>query len=206
MGLNNDAVREHMDALFGKKRATKLRAKLADLAPSDRETLVLEKLCNALKEQGASYVLPFTFKNEHGTRTTHHLIFATKHFKGYEIMKGIMAKESSEQHQGVASFEYSPASEKFPILHGLSRPLDELGQMLLDDFEGETLTMDEIYMRHCVGTPFINSNYKGALRNLEQDGKIKVEPPASKRPTWKGQVTFADHVRVTFPKQKKRQK
>jgi hypothetical protein len=84
--------------------------------------------------------------------------------------------------------------------------LDELGQMLLDDFEGETLTMDEIYMRHCVGTPFINSNYKGALRNLEQDGKIKVEPPASKRPTWKGQVTFADHVRVTFPKQKKRQK
>lgn len=94
MGLNNDAVRRHMDALFGKKRASRLRTKLADLSPSDREKLVLEKLCTALKEQGASYVLPFTFKNEHGSRTTHHLIFATKHFKGYEIMKGIMAKES----------------------------------------------------------------------------------------------------------------
>lgn len=206
MGLNNDAVRKHMDALFGKKHASKLRARLADLSPSDREILVLEELCTALKEQGASYVLPFTFKNERGSRTTHHLIFATKHFKGYEIMKGIMAKESSEQHQGVASFEYSPASEKYPILYGLSRPLDELGKMLLKDFRGERLRMDEIYMRHCVGTPFINSNYKGAFRNLEEEGKIKVEPPARERPTRRGEVTFADHVRVTFPKQQKRKK
>jgi three-Cys-motif partner protein len=204
MGLNNDAVRKHMDALFGAKRARRLRAKLTELSPGDREKLILEKLCGALREQGATYVLPFTFKNEEGTRTTHHLIFATKHFKGYEIMKGVMAKESSEQHQGVASFEYSPASERFPILYGLSRPLDGLGQMLMDDFEGQTLTMDEIYVRHCVGTPFVNSNYKHALRNLEQEGKIKVEPPASERPKWRGDVSFAGHVTVTFPRRRKR--
>jgi hypothetical protein len=32
------------------------------------------------------------------------LIFVSKHFKGYEIMKIIMAKESSTEDQGVASF------------------------------------------------------------------------------------------------------
>jgi three-Cys-motif partner protein len=126
MGLNNPAVRQHMDALFGVQRADKLRGDIAHLGSMDRENLIVEELCTALRQMGASYVLPFTFKNERGTRTSHHLIFATKHFRGYEIMKGIMANESSEQHQGVPSFEYSPATEQFPTLFGLRRPLDDL--------------------------------------------------------------------------------
>jgi three-Cys-motif partner protein len=89
MGLNNVAVKEHMDALFGTQRADLLRARLSGLGPEDREMLIVEELSQALKEMGAAFVLPFTFKNERSDRTTHHLIFATKHFKGYEIMKGI---------------------------------------------------------------------------------------------------------------------
>lgn len=200
MGLNNPAVREHMDVLFGKDRADELRTDLAGLNSGDRESLIVERLSQALKDLGAAFVLPFTFKNESGTRTSHHLIFATKHFKGYEIMKGIMAKESSEHHQGVASFEYSPSSEQFPILAGLSRPLDELGERLLNDFAGETLTMDDVYMRHSVGTPYVSGNYKRALAGLEAAKEIKVHPPACDRPTRKGEVTFADSVLVTFPK------
>jgi len=198
MGLNNDAVREHMEVLFGKGRADKLRADLSGLDPGDRENLIVEELSQALKELGAAYVLPFTFRNELGTRTSHHLIFATKHFKGYEIMKGIMAKESTENHQGVASFEYSPASERFPILAGLARPLDELEGMLLNDFAGETVQMHDIYLRHCVGTPYVESNYKRALASLEARNEIVVEPPAKDRPKKKGGVTFANYVNVTF--------
>jgi three-Cys-motif partner protein len=200
MGLNNSAVRQHMDALFGQERADKLRENLAGLGPDDRENLIVEELCAALKDMGASYVLPFTFKNESGTRTSHHLIFATKHFKGYEIMKGIMAKESSERHQGVASFEYSASSEKFPILFGLSRPIDDLEDTLLNDFAGEALTMHEIYLRHSVGRPYTDSNYKRALVALEAENKIQVEPPASERPKRRDEVTLAPHVRVIFPR------
>ncbi len=202
MGLNNHIVRQHMDALFGKERADNLRAEAAGTSPAERESLIVESLSESLRDMGAAYVLPFTFKNDRGTRTSHHLVFATKHFRGYEIMKGIMAKESSEQHQGVASFEYSPASERFPILHGLSRPVDELKGMLLSEFAGETLTMNEIYMRHCVGTPYINTNYKHALAELEVERKIKAEPPANERLKRKGVATFADHVRVTFSRKK----
>lgn len=202
MGLNNDAVREHMHMLFGQERADSLRVELGGLRPDDRERLIVERLSEALKELGAAFVLPFTFKNDLGTRTSHHLIFATKHFRGYEIMKGIMAKESSEQHQGVASFEYSPASEQFPILAGLSRPLDELGDTLLRFFAGETLSMREVYERHSVGTPFVSSNYKRILAGLEAENRIRTEPSANERPKKKGEVTFADHVRVSFPRRK----
>jgi three-Cys-motif partner protein len=200
MGLTNDAVREHMNVLFGAERADAVRQKLAPLRPNERETLIVEELSLALKEMGANYVLPFSFRNDTGTRTTHHLIFASKNFKGYEIMKGIMAHESSEQTQGVASFEYSPASEKFPLLFELTRPLDDLEGMLLSRFAGKTLTMEEVYMQHNVGTPYIQRNYKRVLASMEQAQKITADPPASKRRIYKGEITFADHVRVTFPK------
>jgi three-Cys-motif partner protein len=200
MGLNNEAVREHMDVLFGVERAKKLRNAIPGFSPRDRETLILEELSQSLKSLGGSYVLPFTFKDENGNRTRHHLIFVTKNFRGYEIMKEIMAKESSDHDQGVASFEFSPAAERFQLLFELSRPLDDLADMLLKDFAGEKITMKQIYLRHSVGRRYIERNYKQALILLEEEKKIVAEPPAEKRRKIKGRVTFPDHVNVTFPK------
>lgn len=200
MGLANKAVREHMEALFGTERAEVLRQKLTDMTPEDREALIVEELAQALKQMGGYYVLPFAFKNERGTRTTHHLIFVTKHFKGYEIMKDIMAAESSEHTQGVPSFEYSPASERFPLLFELTKPLDELESLLLTEFSGRELKMEDVYKEHSVGRPFTKTNYKKALTNLEKNGHIKANPPAANRPERNGQPTFADSVVVSFPR------
>ena len=200
MGLNNEAVREHMDALFGKQRADVLRTRLSGLGSEEREMLVVEELSKALQDMGAGFVLPFTFKDGRSNRTKHHLVFATKHFKGYEIMKGIMAKESSERIQGVATFEYSPATEKYPTLFEMSKPLDDLGAMLLDDFAGQQLRMKDIYLQHSVGKPYVDSNYKRILASLEADGKIKASPPEEERQKRKGEVTFSDSVMVKFPR------
>ncbi|MGA9882760.1 MAG: three-Cys-motif partner protein TcmP [Candidatus Acidiferrales bacterium] len=197
-GLTNPAVREHMNMLFGEERAERIRRQLTRLNPEEREALIIEELSKALQETGANYVLPFCFKSEQGTRTTHHLIFVTKHPKGYEIMKEIMVRESSEQNQGVGSFAYSAASKNFPLLFQLSRPLDDLEEMLLDDFAGETLSMGEIYMRHNVGKPYVKANYKRALTNLESTANIEAIPSAESRR--KG--TFADQVIVSFPRRR----
>jgi three-Cys-motif partner protein len=200
MGLPNNAVKEHLNALFEEKRADKVREQLKALKPEERELTIVEAICEALKEMGGKYVLPFCFKNESGKRTKHHLIFVSKHVRGYEIMKDIMAKESSEQNQGVASFEYNPAvSSRLPLLFELYRPLDELEEMLLDEFAGRTMTMKDIYDLHHVGRRYISRNYKAALNNLEAQGKIIAEPPANKRRKQKGEITFADNVTVRFP-------
>jgi three-Cys-motif partner protein len=199
-GLSNPVVDEHMRMLFGKQRAGRIREALAGLDAEQREALIVEELSDALHETGANYVLPFCFKNEHGTRTAHHLIFVTKHFRGYEIMKEIMSHESSEQDQGVGSFAYSAASKRFPTLFELTRPLDELEDMLLRDFAGKTLSMEQVYLTHNVGKPYIEANYKTALTKLEAAEKITADPPAAKRPTRQGKTTFAGHVTVTFPR------
>ena len=196
MGLNNDAVKEHINALFGQVRADQLRELLKTLTPQERELTVVEYICEALKEMGGKYVLPFRFRHEMGNRTSHHLIFVSKHLKGYEIIKEIMAKESSEQTQGVPSFEYNPATLQQPLLFELTRPLDQLESMLLDNFSGKTMTMAEIYDQHHVGKLYIKKNYKDALRNLESQGKITVHSPEDKK---RRKGTFADDLKVTFP-------
>ncbi|MGA3333363.1 MAG: three-Cys-motif partner protein TcmP [Terracidiphilus sp.] len=201
MGLPNEAVRDHINVLFGEERADQVREKLKGLNPEEREILIVEELSEALKEMGGKFVLPFTFRNERGSRTTHHLIYVSKAFRGYEIMKGIMALESSEADQGVPSFQYCPASERFPLLFNLTTPLEDLEKELLHKFAGKTVAMHDIYLQHNVGRPFISRNYKRALSNLESAGKVRADPPAGKRRMQKGERTFPDHVNVTFPKE-----
>jgi hypothetical protein len=195
MGLPNELVEDHMNALFGVERANALRKKIEGLSSSERELTIVEDLCQAIKATGKKYVLPFRFRSDTGKRTNHHLIFVSKGFKGYEIMKEVMARESSTSEQGVASFEYSPASAQQPLLFQLARPLDDLGDMLMEDFSGRVVTRDQVYELHNVDRPYIKKNYTEALLKLEAAGKIVANPPAQKRR--KG--TLGPKVNITFP-------
>lgn len=195
MGLNNPAFKEHMAALFGKERAALLRQRLGLLPTHKREMLIVEELCQAIMEMGPRFVLPFCFKDDKGSRTSHHLIFVSKDFKGYEIMKEIMAKECSDSEQGVPSFEYNPVdvrdASQQQFLFQLSRPLDDLGEMLLKAFQGQTLTMQSVYQQHSIGRKYIKRNYKDALMMLEKEDKIAVSKHRKR--------TFGDRVQVKFP-------
>lgn len=200
MGIENETVKKHINALFDKERAMKLREKLINKNSQERELLIVEELCQAFKSYNSRYVLPFRFKNSSGQRTSHHLIFVSKHFRGYEIIKDIMARESTKNTQGVPSFEYNPADllSKQMLLFSLSRPFDYLKNDLLLKFKGKSLKMREIYRQHNVDTPYIKKNYKEALRQLyDDDEKIQAVSPTGKPPR-KG--TFGDDVLVKFPK------
>jgi three-Cys-motif partner protein len=175
MGLPNELVEEHMNALFGEERANKLRARVERLPSRDRELEIVEELCQAIKETGKKFVLPFRFKDEHGRRTSHHLIFVSKDFRGYEIMREVMARESSSKTQGVASFEYNPATARQRFLFELNKPLDQLEGMLLDTFADRMLTRDQVYQEHSIDRPYIKKNYTEALLALEAKGKVAMK-------------------------------
>jgi three-Cys-motif partner protein len=195
MGLPNNAVDEHIDSLFGKECADRLRDKLRGLSPEERETAILEELAVALQDMDGKYVLPFAFLNDRGSRTSHYLIFVSKHVRGYDIMKQVMASQSSKADQQVPSFSYCPADRKYPLLFELTRPLDDLEQMLLEEFAGQSLTMNQLFNGHNVGRPYLAKNYKAVLMNLEKEGKIIATPPAARRRSG----TFGDSVVVSVP-------
>ncbi len=193
-GINNDMVRGRMNALFGKNVVNDLRDAFVGMEPDARESLVVETLARTLIENSAAkFVLPFCFKNSTGVRTSHHIVFVSKNFKGYEVMKEIMAKASHDASTGVGSFQFSPAANRqTTLLFELNKSLNELKPQLLSDFRGQSLSMDSIYKAHCVGTPYIKANYKKVLRELEIEGMVNVKG----RKSTKG---FADYLLVEFP-------
>ena len=119
----------------------------------------------------------------------------SKSFKGYEVMKDIMAGESSTNDGGVASFAYSPADKDTPYLLSFLQPLTDLRGKILSVFAGRTMTMYQVYFEyeHLASTPFIKTNYKQVLYELFAEGRIT----ASRKP--QRSVTFADDIVVAFP-------
>jgi len=192
-GIHNEMVEDHINAIFGEQRAEKLRLVLRNKKPYEREKLVLDELMEALKEVHGRFVHPFRFSHKDKDRTSHYLIFVTKHFRGYEKMKEIMGKYSSSKTQGVPSYECNPFYE--PDL--FYKPLDELKKMLLSEFAGQTLAMCDIYTQHSVGKRYTKKNYKEALVDLaERENMIKVICPGNKK---RRKGTMGDNVMVVFP-------
>lgn len=196
MGLRNDRVASHIDKIFGSERADEMRKAVADLDPNGREELVLSAFAETLLEDTESrFVLPFCFRPRPGARTTHYLVFASKRFLGYDIMKSIMSSASSEHdHQDVGSFDFFPAT-----LHGFLREMtssaDDLPDRLTRELAGRTLTRDELYEEHSPGTPFRKLHYNDALKQLENDGRIECTTSRPRR----RRGTYASHVSIFFP-------
>jgi three-Cys-motif partner protein len=192
-GFGNSIVDKHIDALFGEDRAAKMRPKLLKMTPDQRESHILENLAQAIKALALkAYVLPFRFRNLKGTRTSHILVFVSKHFLGYDIMKGIMAKESSSEYEGVATFTYSPADKTNPLLFSLSNfSLSSLKRALVKDYAGKTIVHEKLYEQHSVDKPYLRPNYRQVLLELEAEGKVTC----SKH----NRNTLAKHVEITFP-------
>ncbi len=197
MGLSNAAVQAHMEALFGKDRALRLREQFSStsLQPGEREAIIVTEMTSALREMGGEFVLPFRFRNATDTRTTHHLFFVSKHFRGYDIMRGIMY-EHSKKEQGVAKFEYNPADARWTSLFDLLRPLEDLEELLLRDCAGQTLAMEDLYESHSVGKPYVIKNYREVLCRMEQEGKVTMDRPCPPR----RKNTLAADVKITFPR------
>lgn len=199
MGINNDAVREHMASLFGEEQLNIIRKECHGKTPEHRESIIVQSLCDALRDNGSQYVLPFRFRNDQGTRTSHHLIFLSKHFRGYDKMKEIMYKESSEHNSGVASFEYNPRDAYFKqgsLFDLLSRPLDELQDMLIQEYAGRTISFNDLYEEHSVDRSYVRNNYKEVFKNLLKEGKITAINIKTGNPPRKG--TFSDDMNITF--------
>jgi three-Cys-motif partner protein len=207
--INYDKFKEHINNIFGKARADHLRKTVGSLDSGQREDVIMNSLKESLREIRGKYVVSFKFYDDNGTRTSHYIIFVSKHILGYKLMKDIMAPLSSKIIQGISFFEFSPVrfvvvetpqlllfqEDFFPI----QGPFDIFKQDLLDSFAGQTRSMQQIFEEHNINTNYIETNYKSALLALEEEGKIKTNPEANKRSSYRGRKTFGATVMVTFP-------
>jgi len=195
--LVNDIVRERMDAIFGGQRVAALRSELAVISEQDlREEVILSALADALAEVGGTFMHTFRFLRPTGRR--HHLVFVSKNFRGYHIMKEVMASESSVSYQGVPTYEFIPDGMQTAMqLYSRPRPLDALRTMLLEQYRGKVMRVRDIYYEHSLRRPYLERNYKTVLRALLDEAVIEYHRDEF-RPKLRGN-TMPDDTWIHFP-------
>jgi len=87
MGITNEIVEPHMQALFGDGGLEQIRTDVAGLDPAEREAVVKRRLGETLEEMGARYLIPFTFRRD-GGRVSHYICFVSKHPLGVQHYEG----------------------------------------------------------------------------------------------------------------------
>jgi three-Cys-motif partner protein len=192
--IQNDLVEPHVGAIFGEERLVRLREVMKRLSPEARESLLMQELGMVFEEIGAPYLIPFRIQRESGQK--HYICFVSKHPKGYEVMKDIMAGLGIKDIDGVPQFQYLPAKvqKELGLQFDSESPILALPGALRQRFRGQALSVGEIFKLHNVGTPFIRPNYKMVLKAMEDDGEVVCDPPKDKRKA----NSLADHVIVTF--------
>lgn len=200
--LSNPVFTENMNDFFGKESADRLREELCGKEPGQRQELIIAELKRALTALGGKFSVEYCFKDASGRKTSHFLIFTSKNVLGYDIMKQIMAGESSSNDQGVASFAFNPLDKtersEQGTLWAMSSAVDDLGSSLMKEFAGRKISVGEIYRKHSVGKRFVLKNYQDAIKKLDADGRVQTNPPVEKR-TRANKVTLSETVEVTFP-------
>lgn len=203
MALSNPVFVPNMKKLFGIDLFNQIVDYLSNkqFTPEQREALVTEAVCAKISAIDPSIIKPlhYRFRDENGTKVTHHLFFATKNPLGYSKMKEIMATHSSEIQEGVGMMEYNVKTKYQPRLI-VDTSIPHLMKDLLEKFAGQTITVQQVYFQDNIGRPYVEKNYKDAIRSLEAGGKIQLDPPKEKRIKKKGLVTVADSVIIIFPK------
>ena len=200
----NPFVDERMKDLFGSARLEQLRQQVAGRTSADRQTIIIDQLTEALMEVGGGYVLPFLFDSKHGERPSHYVIFVSKSFRGYHIMKEVMAGLSSDD-EDVKNFQYVPVkSTQMSFFNEIERihSIQALRDLLAIACAGTTLSVEQVYESNTVGTPYTFKNVQNALLDLESEGRIAVDTPREKRPWRNKKPTLAKTRLVTFPTRK----
>ena len=191
----------YLSNIFGAERMIKLNDILQDLPPSQRESIVLNALSDSLCEIGAINPLAFKFYSQEKQRTSHFIVFVSKHPLATRIMKQTMYSVSAKDADGVALFEYHD-QKNFGIEYPQKSLFDSPFQGLITELKrknsGQKIVVEQLcaFYECNYKSPFVKQNVKAALLQLEEDGLLTVE--GRKKQTSKGKKTLPDAAIVVF--------
>jgi three-Cys-motif partner protein len=189
--IGADVVREPMLELFGEERGAALVDELRRLPSGERERRIVSELIAASCEHVRCHAQTFRFLTDERQRTSHYLIFLSKHPLGHLKFKEEAARVGRCSPAGVPLFEYPKHDDQGEL--PLSDPLDDLVTALRLRFAGSTLSVESIIADHHVGTPYVARNYKAALKRLEAEGRIVVTGRQQRG-------SMPECAQVTFPR------
>ncbi len=196
--LQDERQYASFEQLFGKSGLISVRKAMADHACGRPfETAVLTVLKQAVARQGVSFFLPYRIETERRKRTSHYLIFISKHWRGFKIMKEVMGKFGSDS-DGIPTYEFSYFGRGQECLP-LHLSLNKVAGILRRRYAGKSITIgqicDDLHQSGCV---YLDRNIKDALNMLETQGAVVIDIPMEQRPIRDGNPTLGNQRAATF--------
>ncbi|MCL6613873.1 MAG: hypothetical protein K6U03_04525, partial [Firmicutes bacterium] len=104
-------------------------------------------------------------------RELYHLIFATKHWRGLDVMKQAMWVTDPTGNFQFSDYTYSPNQlHLFPSVPDFG----DLAKLIWQNFRGQTVSPEKIEKWVVVGTPqYASTHVRQALKLLEDQGRLK---------------------------------
>lgn len=138
-----------------------------------RDQRLKDLYIKCLKEvAGVRYAFDFRVCMDEKYQTLYYLIHATNHFDGLKIMKDVMSKQGASGQFAYLGPQESTYKSQLRLFDD---DLSSLKNYLLKQFGGTTKTFKEILEQTYAYTRFVESHYMDALRELEREGKIKIQ-------------------------------
>jgi len=185
-------LEETFNSLFG---TDKLKSILASSQKPEMALIDLyrEQLHAIAKVQ---YSWPFRVCTSEKVQTLYYLLHATNHYKGHSIMKQIMFRQSALGNFAYLGPQDITARSQMKLFEIDS--IESLKDYLLKRFKGKEISYDKIQEEVCTPwysePPYINTHYNQALKQLENERKIKVDRITSR--TSRG---LSGDDKITFP-------
>ncbi len=191
MDAGNPKVQHHLDEMFGDNR-WRTQAFLKQSGWKREQGFLDYFMCRI----NARYKLPFRIRFDvedkmGANRTKYYLIHASNHVRAVLLMKEVMWPLGDEE--GLFDF----GGKKHGVLISSSPREDELKVALREKYCGEVREFDLI-REETWDLPFIEKHYRAVVKQLKEDGLVKVTPITSR--TARG-LGGKDRVRFLLPEE-----
>lgn len=169
--FNNPNLEKTYNDLFGSTNWKEIM----DFTDNGKESKLIDLYRDNLKNI-YNYVLPYRFLYSDRDRTIYYLIHMTKHIKGVSIMKSCFA----EINEGEVTY-LGKSKDQLSIMNVNKVKTEDIKIYLLDNYKNKEITFDEIISENIDSTPYLEKDFRKALKELRDEGKVKVEHNSSKR-------------------------
>jgi three-Cys-motif partner protein len=164
-----------------------------NLPPGERPKFLRELYRAQLHDAaGVKYTTLFKVVSDDRKQTLYHLIHATNHFKGLDVMKEVMYRQGKTMPFAYLGPGEQPKGQ-LSLFNTDQENINALIEVLPRVFAGRTLTYDQV-REETWEYPYLDTHYRAALKQLEKDGRVAVTRVTSK--TKRG---LSCNDRISFP-------
>ena len=146
-----------------------------DCSDNGKESKLIDLYTDNLKNI-YNYVLPYRFLYPDKDRTIYYLIHMTNHRLGISIMKSCFA----EINEGEVIY-LGKSKDQLSIMNINKVKIEEIKKYLLDNYNNQKINYNKIIDENIESTLYLEKDFRKALNELRDEGKVKVEHNSSKR-------------------------